>query len=153
MSFAQNCTEKYHRFVAIQEAFVHFIHLKILLIIVVQTDKCPVCVLPFHQLLIGIINPYKCLREPIFLQGSGDRDTLKLLCQRVAAYLQELQERWQVFFGQTRSQRKRRRNSCEFQHFHFNLHSRLIFQLFRLFPPTRDQAVINNRTRQRCKMQ
>lgn len=44
MAFAQNCTEKYYRNVAIQEAFVHFIHLKILLIIVVQTDKCPLCV-------------------------------------------------------------------------------------------------------------
>lgn len=93
MAFTHDCTEKYHRNVIIQEAFVHFIHLKMLLITVVQTDKCPGCVLPFCQLMNGIINPYKCLRESIFLQGSGDREALTLLCQRVAAYLQELKER------------------------------------------------------------
>lgn len=50
---------KNHRNLVIQETFVHFIHLKTLFIIVVQTGKCPGCVFPCHQLMTGIINPNK----------------------------------------------------------------------------------------------
>lgn len=120
---------------------MHFSHLKVF-VIVVQTDKRPGCVLPFHQLMTGIINPFTganlCAFNLAVQKSSG---LFTKSCKRGDKNV----------FAQTRSQKKKRRSSCEFHHFHFHPHSRLIFQLFGLFPPSRDQAVINNRTRQKTK--